>query len=60
MEFRPDKCAKVVLKKRKSVRSVNLVTPDINRETQQTAERGNTYKYLGPEGIEGTDQEMKD
>ena len=60
MEFRLDKCAKIVVKKGKSVRSRNSVTPDIIRENSKQLEQGNTYKYLGIEGNEGTDQELKD
>ena len=48
MEFRLDKCAKIVLKKGKLVHLKNLIL-DINRDLEQ----GKTYKYLGTEESEG-------
>jgi hypothetical protein len=47
MEFRLDRCTKVVLKKGRLVHLQNLVS-DFNREIQEL-EQGNTYKYLRTE-----------
>jgi hypothetical protein len=51
MEFGLDKCAKIVLKKRKVVLSQNLIL-NITREVQQF-EQGKTFRYLGSEESEG-------
>jgi len=59
MEFGPEKCAKIALKRGKLVHLQNLVT-DINREIQEL-EQGKTYKYLGIEESEGIQhQQMKE
>jgi hypothetical protein len=51
MEFRLDKCAKIVLNKGQLVHLKNLIL-DINREIQDL-EQGKPYKYLGTEESEG-------
>jgi len=59
MEFRLEKCAKIVFKRGKLVHSQNLVI-DINREIQEL-EQGKTYKYLGIEESKGIQhQQMKE
>jgi hypothetical protein len=59
MEFRLDKCAKIVFKKGKLVHSQNLVV-DMNREIQEL-EQGKTHKYPGIEESDGIQhQEMKE
>jgi hypothetical protein len=51
VEFRLDKCAKILFKKGKLIHSQNLVV-DINREIQEP-EQGKTYKYPGTEESDG-------
>jgi hypothetical protein len=51
MEFRLEKCAKIVLKRGKLVQSQYLIL-DFNREIQEF-KQGKTYKYLGIEESEG-------
>jgi len=51
MEFGLDKCAKIVLKKRKVVLWQNSILT-INREVQQL-EQGKTFRCLGSEEGEG-------
>jgi hypothetical protein len=51
MEFGLEKCAKIVLKKRKVILSQNLIL-NINREVQQL-EQGKTFRYLRSEESEG-------
>jgi len=52
MEFGLDKCAKIVLNKRKVVLSQNVIL-NINKEIQQL-EQGETFSYLESEESEGT------
>jgi hypothetical protein len=47
MEFRPDKCAKTILTKRKLVHSQNVIL-DINCEIQEL-EKGKSYQHIGTE-----------
>jgi len=56
MEFGLDKCAKIVLKKRKVVLSQNLIR-NIIREVQQL-EQGKTFRYLGSEESEDIHQQV--
>jgi len=51
MAFGLEKCAKIVLKKRKVILWQNLIL-NINREVQQL-EQGKTFRYLGSEESEG-------